>query len=82
VKDSDAVVVDLRVRSRFPEEAVDQVEAVNRPDLDPICPHCQARVVQIWTKQVTSTLGKRYIYFCSSCSKVLGVSHRKGFWMG
>jgi len=28
-----------------------------------------------------STLGVRYIYFCTECRKVLGVSQRKGFWM-
>ena len=27
-------------------------------------------------------LGKRYVYFCPNCKSVLGVSHRKGFWMG
>jgi len=27
-------------------------------------------------------LGKRYVYSCPECRKVLGVSHRKGFWMG
>ena len=27
-------------------------------------------------------IGKRYVYFCSSCRSVLGISHRKGFWMG
>ena len=26
-------------------------------------------------------LGKRHDYFCPSRAKVLGVSHRKGFWM-
>lgn len=26
--------------------------------------------------------GKRYIYSCPSCNKVLGISQRKGFWMG
>jgi hypothetical protein len=31
---------------------------------------------------LSSQFGKRYIYFCPACSKVLGVSHRKGFWMG
>jgi len=31
---------------------------------------------------LSSQFGKRYIYFCPTCSKVLGVSHRKGFWMG
>ena len=31
---------------------------------------------------LNSLFGKRYIYFCPECRKVLGVSHRKGFWMG
>jgi len=33
-------------------------------------------------RELESMLGKRYIYFCPNCRKVLGVSHRKGFWMG
>jgi hypothetical protein len=27
-------------------------------------------------------MGKRFVYFCGTCRKVLGISHRKGFWMG
>jgi hypothetical protein len=27
-------------------------------------------------------MGKRFLYFCGGCRKVLGISHRKGFWMG
>lgn len=26
--------------------------------------------------------GYKMVYFCRNYSKVLGVSHRKGFWMG
>ena len=33
-------------------------------------------------KKMESTFGKRYAYFCQHCKKVLGVTHRKGFWMG
>ena len=33
-------------------------------------------------RSLSSFLGRRYVYFCAVCQKVLGVSHRKGFWMG
>jgi hypothetical protein len=33
-------------------------------------------------REIKSVLGKRYLYYCSACLKVLGISHRKGFWMG
>ena len=26
--------------------------------------------------------GRRYCYSCTECKKILGISHRKGFWMG
>jgi hypothetical protein len=58
------------------------LQAVERTDILPICPHCDRELDRIWTRPLSSTLGKRYVYFCPSCSKVLGVSHRKGFWMG
>ena len=51
-------------------------------DIEPICPHCSAKIDKIWMRELSSILGKRYLYFCPNCRKVLGVSHRKGFWMG
>ncbi len=51
-------------------------------DLYPICPHCGQELHKIFCRQLESFLGKRYIYFCPHCRKTLGVSHRKGFWMG
>ncbi|MCF8241330.1 MAG: hypothetical protein K9J16_08075 [Melioribacteraceae bacterium] len=48
----------------------------------PKCPHCEKEITKILSHQVESTFGKRYVYFCEVCKKVLGVSHRKGFWMG
>ena len=51
-------------------------------DIVPICPHCQTPLSRVHCRQLTSTFGKRYIYFCPDCRKTLGVSHRKGFWMG
>lgn len=53
-----------------------------RNDITPVCPHCQAPLTSIHCRQLSSTFGKRYVYFCPICRKVLGVSHRKGFWMG
>jgi len=53
-----------------------------REDVQPICPHCSKELRTIWMHTLRSVLGKRYAYSCPSCRKVLGVSHRKGFWMG
>jgi hypothetical protein len=53
-----------------------------RQDLAPVCPHCNLRLDTLYLREVESTFGRRYIYFCPACNKVLGVSHRKGFWMG
>ncbi|MBU1095351.1 MAG: hypothetical protein CVV23_16840 [Ignavibacteriae bacterium HGW-Ignavibacteriae-2] len=50
--------------------------------IEPICPHCGKQVVEILARRIESMLGVRFVYFCSECKKVLGVSHRKGFWMG
>ncbi len=50
--------------------------------ISPICPHCNQEIVKVLANEMTTTFGKRYIYFCSKCKKVLGISHRKGFWMG
>ncbi|MCB1021079.1 MAG: hypothetical protein H6509_08170 [Bryobacterales bacterium] len=53
-----------------------------RNDLTPLCPHCSQPAETLLCRRVESLLGKRYVYFCSACMKVLGVSQRKGFWMG
>jgi predicted RNA-binding Zn-ribbon protein involved in translation (DUF1610 family) len=53
-----------------------------KTDVYPICPHCGKELMRIWCRPLESFFGKRYIYFCPECRKVLGVSHRKGFWMG
>jgi len=54
----------------------------NRDDIQPLCPHCCEELRTLWMQLVRGILGKRYVYFCPHCRKVLGVSHRKGFWMG
>ena len=48
----------------------------------PICPFCNTGLTSIKFRQLRTFLGKRFVYFCPHCSKVLGLSHRKGFWMG
>ena len=49
---------------------------------NPVCPYCEKKVEQIFAKRIKANFGVRFVYFCSKCKKVLGVSHRKGFWMG
>ncbi len=56
------------------------VEETN--EVNPICPHCGKVLFKVLCRRLESVFGKRYIYFCPECHKVLGVSQRKGFWMG
>ena len=58
------------------------IECVEKDDLNPVCPHCSERLREVWCRALSSFFGRRYIYCCPQCLKVLGVSHRKGFWMG
>lgn len=58
------------------------IEIKEQPGVSPLCPHCSKTVQEIWFSEIRSTFGRRYLYFCSECHKILGVSHRKGFWMG
>jgi endogenous inhibitor of DNA gyrase (YacG/DUF329 family) len=58
------------------------IQAEEAPELDPLCPHCGKPVHRLLMKRIQSTLGVRFLYFCPECHKTLGISHRKGFWMG
>ena len=58
------------------------IELEQNDDVDPICPHCEAPVTTVWFRELKGIFGRRYLYFCAACRKVLGVSHRKGFLMG
>ncbi len=51
-------------------------------EVTPLCPHCAESLGEVWFRGLDGMLGKRYVYFCPHCRKVLGISHRKGFWMG
>ncbi len=58
------------------------IECTQRDDARPICPHCSTELRSVMFQQLSGKLGRRYLYFCGGCRKVLGISHRKGFWMG
>ena len=58
------------------------IEATQKNDVPPICPHCSEPIEHVWFRDLRGMFGRRYIYLCSHCRKVLGISHRKGFWMG
>lgn len=64
------------------KEMADEQIAQGREVKDPICPHCNMEIRTIYMREIKSYLGKRYLYYCAACLKVLGISHRKGFWMG
>ncbi|MGC9329268.1 MAG: hypothetical protein ACP5I1_16665 [Candidatus Hinthialibacter sp.] len=54
----------------------------HREDVQPVCPHCEKELTKVYIHEIRGFLGKRYIYFCPLCRKTLGVTHRKGFFMG
>ena len=58
------------------------IAATQKENATPVCPHCKTEVGEVWFREITAIFGKRYLYFCSHCQSVLGVSHRKSFWMG
>lgn len=65
---SDMTTTKVRIREDFPAA--------------PVCPHCEKEIHELAARKVDSLLGVRFVYYCVDCRKVLGVSHRKGFWMG
>lgn len=58
------------------------IEVIEASGKTPLCPHCEREIARLGARKVKSPFGVRFIYFCDHCRKVLGVSHRKGFWMG
>lgn len=58
------------------------LELESAPAIDPLCPHCSQDLRRVLFRELKGMMGRRFIYFCGQCHKVLGVSHRKGFWMG
>lgn len=46
------------------------------------CPRCEGPLHEVVAVRVQATLGRRTAYGCPHCNSLLGISHRKGFWMG
>ncbi len=60
-----------------------QIKLTRDTRTKPKCPHCSTDLDDVSFNELKgSVFGKRYVYFCSACRSILGVSHRKGFWMG
>jgi hypothetical protein len=47
---------------------------VDRTDLAPICPHCEAELTEVFRRGTGSPLGsgRTLVYFCPHCRKILG----------
>ena len=58
------------------------IQLEQRDDIEPICPFCREQLPSIGYRELDAMFGRRYLYFCPSCGSALGISHRKGFWMG
>ena len=58
------------------------VRIIENSSTAPICPHCEKEIRDVHAQRIQSTFGVRYLYYCGECKKTLGISHRKGFWMG
>jgi hypothetical protein len=58
------------------------IEITETKNARAVCPHCEQQLGRIEAIKTKSTFGVRFIYVCNQCRKVLGVSHRKGFFMG
>lgn len=51
-----------------------QFDLLDRDDLTPICPHCDAQVHEVYRKATGVAIGqgRATVYFCSKCHRVLG----------
>ena len=58
------------------------IKLKEKDDVTPLCPHCSEPLDELWFRELKGLLGRHYVYFCARCKKALGVSHRKGLWMG
>ena len=69
----------MSLLDRVPEN---RVEVRDPGEIYPLCPHCDSEVRKVYQRTMKTMFGKSYIYYCTQCRKVLGVTHRKGLWMG
>ena len=54
---------------------------VDRTDLIPLCPHCDAELAEVYRKGTGFPLaqGRTLVYFCPHCRKVLGFAQGRVF---
>jgi len=54
---------------------------VDRPDLTPICPHCEQGLAEIYRigKGFPLGEGRTLVYFCPHCRKTLGFAQGRVF---
>jgi hypothetical protein len=48
----------------------------------PVCPKCEKSTDGLMSVKIQSDMGKAFVWCCPRCHAILGVTHRKGFWMG
>ena len=50
------------------------LDFVKRDDLSPLCPHCTAKLTEVYTRSKGAPFiqGSNVVYFCPHCRKVLG----------
>lgn len=48
----------------------------------PVCPKCDEPTEGLMSVRIQSDMGKANVWCCPRCHAILGVTHRKGFWMG
>ena len=54
---------------------------VDRPDLVPLCPHCDEQLHEVYRKGTGFPVGqgRTLVYFCPHCSRVLGFAQGRVF---
>lgn len=54
---------------------------IDREDLNPLCPHCEAELTQVHRRGTGFPLGqgRTLVYFCPECQKVLGFAQGRVF---
>lgn len=68
------------IRTHFKEKRMIEIQESQNESV--LCPHCEKTLGTIRAVKAKTRMGVRFVYACGFCRKVLGVSHRKGFWMG
>jgi DNA-directed RNA polymerase subunit RPC12/RpoP len=55
------------------------VKEIWKENVNLICPHCSRSIENVWICEHQTGLEKHFIYFCSECEKLIGISHERNF---